>query len=577
MEFKEEVDNFEAEPQAKKLKIDDTKSVSDSSIPIENNENQETETVESQDQSKTDGSQQSFDPLGYTKTGAFTSEIFKIVIKNVHKYLTSLDIKKKLQHHELESVKVKRPHHSNYAYVTFRDEETRQLAIKTLDQQVWKKRTIQVAEAEPDLCPFAMNEARGDNKAIDNRTVREKTAPLYLVNYDEQLKLKLSEIQSVLVKYKESIKNEWCAGFPEDDYKFDISTIKPSPVLMGYRNKCEFTVGKNTESGDESCVGFVKGSFSQGNISIESPADCKETCSDVMMEEVAKFKEFVTASEFAAYDNIKNVGVWKALEIRTTQSGDLMITPIVDKRYLNCDSLEKLKNYLKACYDERAEKFSLFLRLIGGKEEIYHLSGPEFMLERLCGFDFQITSGSFFQVNTPCAETLYETIRDTAKLDKNTVLLDICCGTGTIGIILSKYVQKVYGIELVESAVEDAKKNAERNDIDNITFIAGNAKITTPRVIKSIPMSGDTRVVAVVDPPRNGLHSDVISCLRKNTFISEIVYVSCDIKLATNNIVRLCGPTSTRYPEDPFKFVSCVAVDLFPHTKRFEVIFHLNR
>ena len=518
----------------------------------------------------------SLDPLAYTKTQHFTSEIFKICMENVPKYANVPDVRKFLKKHDLEAVKIKRAFKKSYAYVTFRDEATRQKALETLQDVKWKKNTLKVDCADPDENPFVRNAARGDNKLQDCRSVREKTAPLYQMTLTEQLEFKLGEIQGVLDNYKKLLNRSWQGSCPEEHYNFKITEIKESPVLTGYRNKCEFTIGKNTTTNEANCVGFVKGSFSDGNISVEPPNECKETCSNLMIEEVKKFKDFLSTSEFPTYDNISNTGVWKALQIRTTEQQDIMITPVVDKRSLDPEKLENLKSSVNQFYSGRP-KFSLFLKLVGGKEEVVHVSGPDFMLEKLCGYDFQVTSGSFFQVNTAGAEVLYQTIRETAELDDKTILLDVCCGTGTIGIILSQYVKRVHGIEIVESAVEDAKRNAERNKIANISFHAGNAKSEVPRVVNNIPKASDTRIVAIVDPPRSGVHADVIACLRKNEMIAEVVYVSCDIKQISDNIVSLCCPTSNRYLGNPFRFVSCVAVDLFPHTKRFEVIFHFKR
>ena len=550
---------FDIQPH-KKLKIDE-----------ESTNNNKTLISEETDE-KVPNNLEELDPLAYTKTGGFTSEIFKIFIDNVPKYASPADTKKFLKKHKLDPVKVKRPVKKTYAYATFRDKECRQNALNILNGLVWKKNTLRANPAKPDKNPCARIQSRDQ----DNRSVREKTAPFHNIEYSEQLKIKISDIQSVLDGYKLPLSRAWPTGFPEQDLLFKISDIKPSPILKGYRNKCEFSIGKNIATNDTHCIGFVKGQFSSGNVSIEEPYECQETCSDVMTEEVKKFKKFIIDSEFPTYDNVANVGVWKALEVRTTNENSVMITPIVDKRHVEHDQLQKLKSSLVSFYENR-KQFSLFLKLVGGKEEIFHLYGPEFMVENLCGYDFQITSGSFFQVNTGAAEILYQTIKDTANLDKNTYLLDVCCGTGTIGIILSQYVKHVYGIEIIESAIKDAKSNAARNNIQNISFFAGDAKSVTPKAVYKIPKTDETRIVAVVDPPRKGLHLDVIACLRKNESITEIVYVSCDIKQISSNIVSLCGPTSGRYLGDPFKFVSAIAVDIFPHTKKYEVIFHFKR
>ena len=483
---------------------------------------------------------------------------FKVGLFNIPKFATAAEVKKLVKKYDLEPVKVIRPGgKKTFAYVIFRDEETQCAAIKRMNGIIWKKQRLRV-----------------DKPVVTHSSVREKNAPLYKMQYEEQLVHKKTCIQDVLDNYCSSVKNVWLKKFPEADYNFKVSEIKPSSVLEGYRNKCTFLIGTNRDMANKKCIGFGNGATGAGNISIEEPFECTDTCSELMFEEVRKFSGYLETSPEPVYDSQSNVGVWKALEMRTNNDNAIMITPIVDMRPLDPTRLAALKSNLINFYTDRTN-CSLFLKLVGGKEQTFHLSGPEYFTEKLCGFEFQITSESFFHINTAAAATLYETVCGTASLDKDTHLLDLCCGTGTIGIILSPHVKHVYGIELVASAVEDAKRNAKRNNVENISFYAGNAKTATSPVIRRIPK--DSRIVAIVDPPRNGLHQDVISTLRGNAEIKEVVYVSCDIKQITDNIVSLCGPTSSKYMGDPFKFVNCVAVDLFPHTNRFEVVFHFKR
>lgn len=539
----------------------------------------ESNTVDEQPQAE---KKEKLDPLAYTKTGDFTSEIYKIFIDNIPIYVPPREFKnfliKKLQ---LDPVKVKRPLKKSWAHVTFRNEEDRQAAIKLLNSLKWKnssKEHFMCKEAAPSADPYAVNELRGENKIVDMASLREKTAPLHKMPYEDQVQSKLADIRKVFEMYKKSLMKAWPSSFPEDDYQFTLDTMKASPSLTGYRNKCEFTIGRCTETDDQYAVGFVKGSYKIGNISVGDPKECVEICSEAMLSAAADFKLFISTSDYPAYNGTTNHGVWKTFEVRTNRKGDMMVTACIDiKKILNEDK-ENICDMVRSHYLKYPE-WSVFVKYTGRGEKYVHIQGAEILSEHLCGFDFQITPGSFFQVNTEAAEVLYRTIADTCVLDKETILLDVCCGTGTIGIILSEHVKHVHGIEIVEVAVEDAKKNAARNKIVNISFHAGNAKTVTNNVIRSLRHDNpvNQRIVAIVDPPRSGLHADVIVSLRNCAAIKELIYVSCDVTLITENVVNLCKPTSFKYGGNPFKWESAVAVDMFPHTKKFEVVMHFKR
>jgi len=521
------------------------------------------------------------DPLAYTKTGDFTSEIYKIFIDNIPIFVPPREFKnfliKKLK---LDPVKVKRPLKKSWAHVTFRNEEDRQAAMQLLNSLKWKNSSPQnfmCKEAAPSEDPHAVNEMRGEKKIVDTASLRDKTAPLHKMPYEEQIQSKLADIRKVFEMYKKSLMRAWPSSFPEESYQFDLDTMKASPTLTGYRNKCEFTVGRCTETEDEYAVGFVKGSYKIGNISVADPSECVEICSEAMISAAADFKLLITTSGYPAYNGTTNQGVWKTFEVRSNRKGDMMVTACIDVKKIMNDDKVKICEMVKSHYQKYPE-WSVFVKYTGRGEQYVHIQGAEILIEKLCGFDFQITPGSFFQVNTEGAEVLYRTIADTCVLDKDTILLDVCCGTGTIGIILSEHVKHVHGIEIVEVAVKDAEKNAARNNVENISFYAGNAKVLCNKVIKSLRHGADDqRIVAIVDPPRSGLHADVIASIRNCSAIKELIYVSCDVTLIMENIVNLCKPTSGKYGGNPFKWESAVAVDMFPHTKKFEVVMHFKR
>ena len=145
----------------------------------------------------------------------------------------------------------------------------------------------------------------------------------------------------------------------------------------------------------------------------------------------------------------------------------------------------------------------------------------EYVLEQMENFVFKISPISFFQVNTNQAIKLYQKVREYADLKGNEVVLDLYCGTGTIGIFLSEKAKKVIGIELCKEAVIDAEYNVKRNNRNNCTFLCGDAKKKIEEIKENID-------IIIVDPPRSGLTEQEITYFKKLN-PSKIVYVSCDV------------------------------------------------
>ncbi|KAL7545857.1 hypothetical protein ACHAWF_009211, partial [Thalassiosira exigua] len=216
---------------------------------------------------------------------------------------------------------------------------------------------------------------------------------------------------------------------------------------------------------------------------------------------------------------------------------------------------------------------------------VQHVYGKKFIEEKLGKCTFQISPGAFFQTNTEGAEVLYnivvERIKEVSTDPQKTVLLDVCCGTGTIGLTCLKegVVGKLVGVDIAAPAIADAKANAAKNgyaDAATAKFVASPAEKALPDLLKQIPR--DAPVVAVVDPARDGLHGVVVRTLRSCERIRRIVYVSCN---PTATLVRdaamLCAPPTKKYPGAPFKPTLSQPVDMFPMTRHCEMVMTLDR
>lgn len=169
---------------------------------------------------------------------------------------------------------------------------------------------------------------------------------------------------------------------------------------------------------------------------------------------------------------------------------------------------------------------------------------------------------------------LYSAVGEWAQLDQDSTVLDVCCGTGTIGISLAKRVKKVIGIELCQEAVEDAKVNAKLNGLSNVEFHCGKAEDVFPNILNALV---SPKLTAIVDPPRAGLHSKVILAIRRAEHLKRLVYVACNAKAAMNNFIDLCRAPSNRVHGAPFRPVRAMSVDLFPQTMHVEMLLLLER
>lgn len=209
------------------------------------------------------------------------------------------------------------------------------------------------------------------------------------------------------------------------------------------------------------------------------------------------------------------------------------------------DKIDVLKKYVSS------------IILVNIKEKL--LYGKSYIKEEVNGLKFIISYNSFFQVNTKAMVRLYDKVLKYANLTKEDDVLDLFCGTGTIGIYLSMYCKSVLGVEIVEEAIKDANINKELNNIDNISFICGDVD----RVINE----KFNQNVLVVDPPRSGLNKNTKNVILNNGF-DRIVYVSCD----PMTLVRDLKDLSSKY-----EFKEITLVDMFPNTYHVECVILLQR
>lgn len=367
--------------------------------------------------------------------------------------------------------------------------------------------------------------------------------------YEEQLLLKGEQVKklldSVLCKQK-------------SEYKFE--GIKGSPKMYGYRNKMEFSFGDEIKDGPLALGMHKRGSF----YDIVTVSDCK-----IMDEDYRKIlagtRAFFAERKMSFYHRLSHEGYLRHLLVRkAAKTGEILIALVTTtqeeydltefKEMLLALDLEgKIVGLLHTKNDSVAD--------VVKSDETVILYGQDFFYEELLDLKFKISQFSFFQTNTFGAEVLYETAREyigslSPEGERSKVVFDLYSGTGTIAQMMAPVSGQVIGVEIVEEAVEAAKKNAELNSLHNCEFIAGD-------VLKVLDEIEEKPDLIILDPPRDGVHPKALKKIIDYR-VERLVYISCK----PTSLVR----DLEVFLENGYEVARAVAVDQFPWTANVESV-----
>jgi len=370
--------------------------------------------------------------------------------------------------------------------------------------------------------------------------------------YAEQLRYKQREVEN-------NLKRIGKVELPE------IATIMPSKKTQYYRNKLEYTFSnKRWLEADE--MQLEEDSLERYGLGFHIPRmfdkviDVKKC---YLQEEPSNsirlaIKKYALENGLSFFDIRKQEGLLRTLIIRTTSTGEVMV--IVAFYHEDVEKREGLLNHLKAQFPQ----LTSLMYVINEKandtisdQEIICFSGRDYIEEVMEGLKFRIGPKSFYQTNSEQAYELYKVTRNFAGLNGDEVVYDLYTGTGTIANFLASKAQKVVGIEYVPEAIEDAKVNSANNNIGNTHFFAGDMKnILNEDFIRE---NGQPDVI-IVDPPRAGMHEDVVKTILKAS-AKKIVYVSCNSATQARDLNIL---------DEKYKVTKIQPVDMFPHTHHVE-------
>lgn len=269
--------------------------------------------------------------------------IYKLVLNNVNKFFKENDVKKLCKALDIQNMKVKKAPKWTHAFLTFASEAEQMSAMEKLRGQVWKKQEIQVRAEEPQVArpAFVRREVNNADRPEDLRTPTEKLAdqvtPLWRKTYQEQLEMKqqkMSKLQADWLKtlqrnhlYKKdvSIETRCLLSWTQDASKqynkmpCELLPIVPSPIQHFYRNKCEFSFGKNAEG--QVTLGFMMGLYKEGTIEVRDPQECLHV-TEAAKQIVRVITDYVSQSEYSVFDRVQKTGFWRLVQTRTQTTGE---------------------------------------------------------------------------------------------------------------------------------------------------------------------------------------------------------------------------------------------------------------
>jgi len=365
-----------------------------------------------------------------------------------------------------------------------------------------------------------------------------------------------------------------------------ISAIIGAEETKYYRNKIEYTFGtkeftkeKPIKDGwgkvtapspgidvPEGAAGFHAKGFFDKVVDIQTCYLQAEPTNEIRLA----VKEFARQNRLPFYDIRNHTGFLRTMQIRLCTTGELMVNIVVaedDKK-----NIEQLMKFV----EERFPAITTLLYTINRKwnDSLNDLEpaiwkGKGYVIEKLStgsrgdDFEFKIGPKSFFQTNTRQAEKLYQVTNDFAELTGKEIVYDLYCGTGSIGIFVSKMAKKVIGVELIPAAIEDAKENAQLNHLSNTSFFAGDVIDICNDDFFTAHGKPD---VIITDPPRAGMHEKLVRKILEMS-APTVVYVSCNPATQARDLSLL---------NEKYAVTKIQPVDMFPHTHHIENVVQLK-
>ena len=370
--------------------------------------------------------------------------------------------------------------------------------------------------------------------------------PLIEYSYEKQLEWKRDKVKSDF---------ERIAGIVDIDIKNTIGMDNP----YRYRNHVQIPVG---EKNGRAVTGFYE---------INS-SEIVDMDSSILGRRSGRaglkiIRIWIDKYNIKSYDRRSKKGVLRHIGMRFNRDNEVMIILVTGNE--NLPKINELIEMLKA-----EKVVSIYQNINKSDSSITYgrrynkVFGKDSLVDYIGDYRFNISANSFFQINRMQTEILYKKAIEYLDLDKEDVVYDLYCGIGTISLFVASEAKKVYGIELVEEAIEDAKINSKLNNIDNAEFILGKTEEVFPKIIGQGVRSSVHKIAnkIILDPPRKGCGKETLEAIVELS-PERIVYVSCNPSTLARDIKVLV--------ENGYRVIEVQPVDLFPHSSHVEVVTRL--
>ena len=360
------------------------------------------------------------------------------------------------------------------------------------------------------------------------------------MNYEKTLELKRDIVQNLVNK---NLKIDL-------EVKNTIGMEKP----FNYRNKAQYPVGLNKDNKP------VIGVFANRTHEVIETNGCM--IQNIKSEKIAKYIcEFAAKNNISVYDEVTGKGLLRHIVIKVgIKTNEIMCILVLNGKEINNEKV-LVKELTERFPDIKTIVKNINIKntnVILGKENIT-IYGDGYIYDKLGDYTFKISPLSFYQINPIQTEKLYNLALEKAELTGNEILFDLYCGIGTIGIFMAKKAKEVYGIEIVNEAIEDAKENCKINNITNAKYYAGDTEKVLSDLIEKDKIIPD---VIVVDPPRKGLDKTTIENIKKIK-PNKVIYISCNPATLVRDLSKL---------EEQYIIKEIQPLDMFPFSHHVESI-----
>lgn len=327
---------------------------------------------------------------------------------------------------------------------------------------------------------------------------------------------------------------------------------------FNYRNKTQYPIRKV-------CGRIEIGFFREKSYDVVPVKGC--TIHNPHNEEIIKIvKDFLVKNNISIYNDVTKKGLVKHLMIKTSsKTGEEMVALVINGEHLPeseklVEMLTKVPTVTSIIINHNTKHHAETLG-----NECTLIYGKPYIIDSIGDIDFKISPLSFFQVNNLQTQALYGKAIEFAEITDEDTVIDAYCGIGTISLTIAKKAKKVYGVEIVEEAIDMAKENAQLNNITNAEFYAGKSEVVIPNLYKQ----GVTADVIIVDPPRKGCDTKLLDTIIKMQ-PKKVVYVSCDPATLGRDIKYITDNSE-------YKLKNVQPVDMFPRSAHVETVIMMER